>query len=325
MIKLELRLNALVEEQVLTPVQSAELADAAQADLSDALTAAGQPAPRPDEPSSARSPVLDVLGYAGGALLLGAVIFLGYSFWDELERPGRIGVALAAFGIPAIGGSALVAWKTRPEVGRVLLALACYAAGFAWTVITEDDKLVGTATVILVASAVGLILLRASTFLVSGWTGAMTLVGAVVANVIYERSSGPERLTEIPVQLTIGFMIVALIFTALGFMINKTLAWSLAGLSGWAAAISLQFMESSGQWWSLGVGTVVVVILFFGFIRIRRHALAVIGCLILLSLWPVSFYRITEDELGAALGLIAAGAVLIAAVVLRSRRPRITA
>ena len=305
---------------MLSAAQSQDLQAAARADLLDALEAGLQPAPLPRE--SSRSTVLEVLGYAGGALLLGAVIFLGFSFWDELERPARIGVALSSFLVPAAGGAALVIWKTRPALGRVLLALACYTAGFAWTVIVEDEKLVGTAIVIVASSLAGVLLLRAGAFLITGWSGAMMLVITLVVNVIDDSRTGEDQFQAIPAHLAIGFLIVAAIFTAAGFMISRTLAWTLAGLSGGAASIALQFEETHGEWLSLAVGTVIVAILFFGFVVIRRHALAAVGCLILLSTWPASLYRITDSELGAALGLVGAGGVLIVTVVLMSRRRR---
>lgn len=320
MTKLSAELDRLVEAQLLSATQSEDLQAAAHADLLDAVEAGRRPAPMPRE--SSRSTVLEVLGYAGGALVLGAVIFLGFSFWDDLERPARIGVALASFVVPAAGGAALVAWKTRPDLGRVLLALACYAAGFAWTVTVEDEKLVGTAVVIVATSLAGVLMLRSAAFLITGWTGAMMLVSALVANVIDDGGFGDDQYQAIPVHLAIGFLIVAAVLTAAGFMISRTLAWTLAGLSGWAAGTGLQFEEAHGEWLSLVVSTVVVAILFFGFVMIRRHALAAVGCLILLSTWPASLYRITDSELGAALGLVAAGAVLIITVVLMSRRHR---
>ena len=319
MTKLSAELSRLVDAHVLSPAQSQDVEAAARADLLEALEA-NRPAPMPRE--SSRSTVIEVLGYAGGALLLGAVIFLGFSFWDELERPARIGVALASFAVPAAGGAALVAWKTRPALGQVLLALACFTAGFAWTVIVEDEKLVGTAIVIVATSLAGVLLLRAGAFLITGWAGAMMLVSTLVLNVIDDGRTDDDQFQAIPVHLAVGFLIVAAIFTAAGFMISQTLAWTLAGLSGGAASIGLQFEETRGEWLSLVVGTVIVAILFFGYVLIRRHALAVVGCLILLSTWPASLYRITDSELGAALGLIAAGAVLIMTVVLMSRRRR---
>ena len=75
-----------------------------------------------------------------------------------------------------------------------------------------------------------------------------------------------DQFPSIPVHLAIGFLIVAAVFTATGFMISRTLAWTLAGLSGWAAGIGLQFEETHGEWLSLVVGTVIVAILFFGFV-----------------------------------------------------------
>jgi hypothetical protein len=49
----------------------------------------------------------------------------------------------------------------------------------------------------------------------------------------------------------------------------------------------------------------------------------VIGCVILLSIWPVSLYRILDDAVGAAIGLVAGGAVLIASVIMLSRHRHI--
>ncbi len=190
--------------------------------------------------------------------------------------------------------------------------------------IVEDEKLVGTAIVIVATSLAGVLLLRAGAFLITGWSGAMMLVSTLVVNVIDDGRTDEDQFQAIPVHLAIGFLIVAAIFTAAGFMISRTLAWTLAGLSGGAASIGLQFEETHGEWLSLAVGTVIVAILFFGFVVIRRHALAAVGCLILLSTWPASLYRITDSELGAALGLVAAGAVLIITVVLMSRRRRPT-
>ena len=138
-------------------------------------------APRSTPKSSA---VLEVLGYVGGALVLGAVIMLGSFFWDDLGSTGRKLVAVASVVVPALGGAALVRGRARPELGRILLALACYAAGFAYLVVFEDQKFVVSAAIVVLTSAVGAVLLRSGAFLVSGWSGAMLLVCAVVFNVI---------------------------------------------------------------------------------------------------------------------------------------------
>ena len=71
----------------------------------------------------------------------------------------------------------------------------------------------------------------------------------------------------------------------------------------------------NGEWLSMVVATLVSAALLTAFVLTRRYPYAVIGCVILLSIWPVSLYRILDDAVGAAIGLVAAGAVLISSVV----------
>jgi hypothetical protein len=111
MDRLEAQLTRLVEEHVLTASQAQELADAARADRLDGQSVATEPASalEPVPRSTARSSaVLEVLGYVGGALVLGAVIMLGSFFWDDLGSTGRKLVALASVLVPALGGAALI-------------------------------------------------------------------------------------------------------------------------------------------------------------------------------------------------------------------------
>ena len=53
------------------------------------------------------------------------------------------------------------------------------------------------------------------------------------------------------------------------------------------------------------VATLVSAALLTAFVLTRRYPYAVIGCVILLSIWPVSLYRILDDAVGAAIGLVA--------------------
>jgi hypothetical protein len=316
--RLETQLARLVEQQVLSVSQARELAEAARADQVD-----GQPATAGSAVGSATksSAVLEVLGYVGGALVLGAVIMLGTLFWEDLGTTGRKAVAIASFLVPALGGVALVRGRTRPELGRILLALACYAAGFAYLIVFEDKKFVVSAAVVVVTSAIGAVLLRSGAFLVSGWSGAMLLVCAVVFNVIDPVETTGSESTAVPAHLAVGFFLVGLILAASGLLLSRTLAWSLAGLSGWTASVVLQMDAPHGEWLSLVAATLVAAALLAAFVIARRYAYAVIGCAILLTIWPASLYRILDDNaVGAAVGLVAAGAVLIATVIVLSKR-----
>ena len=324
MDRLEAQLTRLVEEHVLTASQAQELADAARADRLDGQSVATEPAPalEPVPRSTTKSSaVLEVLGYVGGALVLGAVIMLGSFFWDDLGSTGRKLVALASVMVPALGGAALIKGRARPELGRILLALACYAAGFAYLVVFEDQKFVVSAAVVVLTSAVGAALLRSGAFLVSGWSGGMLLVCAVVFDLI-ETPVGVEPTKE-AAYLAIGFLLVAMALAGSGLLLSRTLAWSLAGLSGWAASIALQG-AANGEWLSLLCATVVTAALLTAFVQTHRYAFAIIGCAILLSIWPVSLYRIVDNAVGAAIGLVAAGAVLIGTVIWLTRRRRIS-
>jgi hypothetical protein len=320
--RLETQLARLVEQQVLSVSQARELAEAARADQVDGQPAAAGSAVVATPKSSA---VLEVLGYVGGALVLGAVIMLGTLFWEDLGTTGRKAVAIASFLVPALGGVALVRGRTRPELGRILLALACYAAGFAYLIVFEDEKFVISAAVVVLTSAIGAVLLRSGAFLVSGWSGAMLLVCAVVFNVIDPvETTGPES-TAVPAHLAVGFLLVGLILAASGLLLSRTLAWSLAGLSGWTASVVLQMEAPHGEWLSLIAATLVAAALLTAFVIARRYAYAVIGCAILLTIWPASLYRILDDNaVGAAIGLVGAGAVLIATVIVLSKRRRIS-
>lgn len=308
MSALSSRLNQLVAAHVLTPDQAAELAAAA---------ATGDP----DAPDAGRrNRILEVLGYAGGALMLGAIAFLGLAFWPDLTRPQRIGLALASVLVTAGAGALLRRWRSGQVLTQVLFALTAAAAGFAWTVITSDDTMVGTAIVVMAVSAVGVAALRSVGCLLAAWAGAMMLVSVVVLNVIGERYAAVDQGYEPTRDLTIGYFAVTAVFVVVGLLLHRQLNFALAGGAGWSACVTLQFVEPHGEWWALIVGTMVALIAFAGFVITRGYAMAVVGGLILVSAWPTSLFRITESELAAAIGLIVPGTLLILAVVVMSRR-----
>jgi hypothetical protein len=223
MDRLETQLARLVEQQVISGSQAQVLLEAAQADRLDRQSAPGESAPRSSPKSSA---VLEVLGYVGGALVLGAVIMLGSLFWDDLGSTGRKLIAVASVVVPALGGAALIKGRARPELGRILLALACYAAGFAYLVVIEDHKFVVSAAVVVLTSAIGAVLLRSGAFLVSGWSGAMLLVCAVVFNVIDVAAASSEDYRVVPAHLAIGFLLAGVALAGSGLLLSRTLAWS---------------------------------------------------------------------------------------------------
>jgi len=319
MTHLEDAIEHLAVRQVLTSEQADLLRAAAARDggLPPVEPGGGRPAVVGGGAGRAGS-VLEVLGYIGGALLLGAVIFLTASYWDDLDRSGRNVVAVAALVISAGGGLALMLGHLREDVGRVLLALSCYAAGFTYLTLFSDDTFIISSGVVVAASTVGAVLFRAGALLVSGWSGGMLLAIAVVTDQFDNSDSGE-------VYLAVAFLVVGVVLALVGFVLSRTLAWSLAGLSGWASAAIWLAAPVEGEWFALVVATSVSGLLLFSFVRTHAYSLAVIGCLVLLTLWPTCLYEIFHSALGVATGLIAAGGVLIATVAVMSRLRRVQA
>ena len=107
-----------------------------------------------------------------------------------------------------------------------------------------------SAALVVLTSAIGAALLRSGAFLVSGWSGAMLFVDALVFDVIDPEDPRPES-TAVAVHLAVGFLLVGLILAGSGLVLSRTLAWSLAGLSGWTASVVLQMDAPHGEWLSL--------------------------------------------------------------------------
>ncbi len=314
------RVRALTDEGVLTTEQAAQLWEAAQQDGGPAGDAGGAATPTAasrgaeghDGASTSSLGVLDVLGYVGGALLLGALIFVGFTLWGDLTRGGKTALAIASFLAPVAGGVVLEWSGTRRGLARVLLALGCFAAGFACFVIIDDQDLMISAGVVVVAAVVGLITLRSAAFYVPGWVGAMGFVPAFVQNGL-----GLPEGDALGYWIAGGFLLVGLALVVAGIFLGRQIAWTLAGLSGWAATIPLVSFDHS--YLTLALATLVAGALFVAVVRLKMYAFAIVGCLIVLSMWPVALYQILDTALGVALGLVAAGCVLIASAVVLAR------
>ena len=312
---LERELRALVDQHALSPEQASQLWQAAQQD--HGLPA--EPAPLTEAGPRSTTGVLDVLGYVGGALLLGAVIFVGATLWDDLGRSAKIALAVASFLIPLAGGLVLEVSRTRRGLARVLLALACIAAGFACYTIIDGRNVELPAAVAVAAAVIGGITLRSAAFYAPGWVAIMIFVPAFVDGWLdFDSPDGRAYATAA------GYVLVALVLVPCGLLLHRHVAWTLAGVSVWVSSMVLMAFEHS--YLAVGLATVAAAALFVGVVRLQMYALAVVGCLLVLSIWPWALYQILDSALGVAVGLVAAGSVLIAAAVVLTRlRRRATA
>src|SRR2546423_323747 len=109
--RLDDELSRLVSAGVLRQYQADSIRDAADAELDAALADPGRPRPsdpqpaeppgtsRPKTPPAAvvhASALVEVLGYIGGALLLGAVALLTLANWGEMNRAARVSTGSTA-------------------------------------------------------------------------------------------------------------------------------------------------------------------------------------------------------------------------------------
>jgi hypothetical protein len=127
MDRLRTQLARLVELQVISASRAQELTNGARADRLDGCRRLR---------SLLRGPQLrrrrPGAGCGDHARLL---------FWDGIGSTGRKLAAVASLVVPALGGAALIKGRARPQLGRILLALACCGAGFAYLVVFEHDVL----------------------------------------------------------------------------------------------------------------------------------------------------------------------------------------
>jgi hypothetical protein len=333
--RLEDELRRLVSAGVLRSDQADALRAAAEADaaVSTRSPAAPQPTPVPrtlqpksqakDErlrPERARpSALVEVLGYIGGALLLGAVALLTVANWGEMGRAARITTGTTA-AVVLLGAAVLSAvFRGRDQLSSALASLGCCVAGFATYVVVggASGRVAGVA-VALALAALGVWQLAGSSLLVA----TFAILGAGVL-VITSDVIGPEvggRTNQAGLAGS-GFILVAIILALLGRVRDQVMAWSLAGAAVFSSSMCW-LVQDRGEAMALAVGTAGSAALLVAYGRHRASAYAVVGCSILLVVWPTALYQLTDNLAGVAIGLVVASVVLFFAVLLLSRHQR---
>ena len=182
--------------------------------------------------------------------------------------------------------------------------------------IDEREVLISSG-VVVVAALIGAVTVRSAAFYAPGWVAAMIFVQELVAEELPLR--GDDELA----YATAGaFLLVGALLVGCGLVLSRHVAWTLAGISAWAASLTL--MASDHPYLALGLATVVAAALFLGMVRLQLYAFGIVGCLVVLSIWPWALYQILDSAFGVAVGLVAAGCVLIASAVVLARRRRRT-
>ncbi|MGW5194269.1 hypothetical protein ACWEOO_33785 [Kribbella sp. NPDC004138] len=327
--RLDDELSRLVSAGVLRQYQADSIRDAADAEIDAALADPGRPRPHhepaePEPSKSKRSPapartsaLVEVLGYVGGALLLGAVALLTLANWGEMGRAARITTGTAA-AVVLLGAAVVLALlRRREQLSSALAALGCCVAGFATYVAIEGEtgRVAGVAIALALAAG-GVWWLTQPSLLVA--TFGILAVGVLVitADVLTPDTGSAPNSAGIAGT---GFIIVAFVFAMLGLVRDQVTSWSLAGAAMFSSSICW-LVQERGEIMALAVGTAGPAALLVAYGRTRRSAYAVVGCAILLVIWPTALYQLTDNLAGVAIGLVVASAVLLLAVLMLSRR-----
>ena len=326
--RLDDELSRLVSAGVLRQYQADSIRDAADAELHAALADPGRPGPQPppaEPPAKPRTPpatthsnaLTEVLGYIGGALLLGAVALLTLANWGEMGRAARVSTGSSA-AIVLLGAAVVLALvRRREQLSSALASLGCCVAGFATYVAFEGEtgRVAGVA-VALALAAVGVWWLAGSSLLVA--TFGILAVGVLVitADVLTPDTGSAANSAGIAGT---GFILVAFVLVMLGLVRDQVTAWSLAGAAMFSSSICWLIQER-GEIMALVVGTAGPAALLVAYGRRRHSAYAVVGCAILLVIWPTALYQLTDNMAGVAVGLVIASGVLLLAVLMLSRR-----
>ncbi|QNE21512.1 DUF2157 domain-containing protein [Kribbella qitaiheensis] len=320
--RLDDELRRLVSAGVLREYQADALRDAAEADSSQPSsgTADAEPrAPRTPPAATHSSALTEVLGYLGGALLLGAVALLTLANWGEMSRAARISTGGSAAVILLGTAVVLAVLQRREQLSSALASLGCCVAGFATYVAVEGEagRVIGVA-VALALAAVGLWWLAGSSLLVA--TFAVMGVGVVVLTADVLTPDNGTATNSAGIAGT-GFILVAFVMSMLGLVRDQVTAWALGGAAMFSSSICWLIQER-GEVMALAVGTAGPAALLVAYGRRHASAYAVVGCSILLVIWPTALYQLTDNVAGVAIGLVVASAALLISVLLLTRRQR---
>ena len=266
--------------------------------------------------------LVEAAGYVGGALLLaGGTLLVGAS-WDELGRPGRFVVLLAAtvalVGAALIAGGGLAALRAaedsaRRRIASVLLALASGTAALAVGVAVADHG--G-----LAGGAVGLGLAVLAYALVPSLP---VLVAATVLSALTAAAFVDDVLGFAPLRIGLALIVVGAVWAGLGLGGVVRHREGALVLGAGIALIGAQLPNGEATAaWAYALTLLVALGCFAAYTVERSVPLLVMGVIGVTLAAVEAVADWTEGAVGGASLVMIAGAVLLVAsgVALRRRR-----
>ncbi|TDC95435.1 hypothetical protein E1161_04435 [Saccharopolyspora aridisoli] len=273
-----------------------------------------------------RTAVWEVLGYIGGALVLGGAVLLVGMYWENLAVPARVALLVAATlalvgaGLVMAGGPrALRAFggeaepSARSRIVSALVALASCTAALA--VASGVDVLES-----LAASVTGLLVASLGYVVVGGLPVLLVAVGfsvGVVAAAVAEwfDSSSPAHTT--------GLVALGTVWTALAVLGVVRHRRPVLGAGVLIALAGAQYAVGLNQSWvGYGLTLLIGLLCFGGYLVERAVVLLALGVLAVTVAVPEAVWDWTGGALGGPVVVLLVGVVFLAASALGLRLRR---
>ena len=316
-------LQDLVAEGTLTASQAVRVAERLAATTTDAPAAPVDPAPEPRD----RGRLAEIAGYAGGALLLGAVALFLTSGWQDLSDTSRAvilaGTAvllIVAGGLIALGGGSVRALGRRttpPAAGSSRCSGRSprpppQARRASPSTTTSSSRPVPPALSWVVSA-------MPSCPAPSGSSAAWVACTGLVCGLIGEIGDYPSTTPYAVALVALGALWAGLAVTRVLREKEPGLALG-AGLALFAAQLPVFASEVSGLGYALTAA--VAVAGFAGYLSTRSWSVLGAGVLAMTLVVPEALHDWTDGSVSAAGSLLIAGLTLLAAsaIGLRLRR-----
>ena len=314
-------------EQGLITAEQAEAIVASEAARPTVGAAAAPAAPpvAPGSPATKVPVIVEVLGYAGGTIALGALLALVGQFWDLLGTVGRIGLSWTA-AIACLAGGWFIARNKIPaarRLGSFLLFIGTIAFGFAVGVLMflygpkgGDQwswvQSVGAGTTTILAAVA---------WWYNRWTLQNVAIGVAAAWTIIAVASFSKA--DDPSGLGWPLMAFGLIWAGLAYaelLTPPNATWSMSALSllGGAQVLSFSFSSSGHsltRWLGLGIGLALAIGMIAASIPLRRGVLLGFGAAGVVVFMPQLLYEMFGSSVGVPIVLLLAGILLVAMAV----------
>lgn len=313
-------LASLVRRRTLTAAQAYAVKEALAAVLAEPDPPQG-PAMTPGRGSWA-----EVVGYLGGALVTAAAalfVVQNYGQLSEAEMAVWQGVAagvlLAAAALLATvtpGGAATLRQRepdthVRRRLASTLATLAAAAAaGSASFAAPPDTSTLWAGVAATAVAGLGYALMPSAVGLFGLWVGTVIAVVGV-----------PDAVATLPSPLAYGLLVLGVglawaVVALLGLPHESDIALRLGLATALAGA---QATSGEGLEWAYGTTTVLAVVGFALYARLRLWPLLAVGVIGVTLAVPEALTDLTDYQLGVVGGLLAAGVSLLAAAGLGLR------